>query len=153
MATDGTNAPVYFNSSYRHGVDEKRRVQIPSKWRSKEEIEYTLILWPRGSEQDACLLVLPPQEWVDLVQKLKAMSFADPKAESLRRLIGEKSDRVAPDKAGRICIPEEMAKQIGITGQAVLVGLVDRFQIWNPERYEATKTADKDSSSEAFKLV
>ena len=22
-----------YNSSYRHGVDEKRRVQIPAKWR------------------------------------------------------------------------------------------------------------------------
>jgi hypothetical protein len=37
------------------------------------------------------------------------------------------------DKAGRICLPEGMARAAGIKDEAVLVGLLDRFEIWNPE--------------------
>jgi len=42
---------------------------------------------------------------------------------------------VTLDKGGRICLPEAMAKAAVIDKEAMLVGLVDRFEIWNPERY------------------
>jgi MraZ protein len=57
------------------------------------------------------------------------------------------------DKAGRICLPEAMAKAAGIGEQAVLVGLLDRFEIWSPERYELVKTSDAIMAQEAFKLM
>src|SRR5437899_3647770 len=134
MPSEEPSEPVYYTSSYRHGVDGKRRVQIPAKWRPAQPEVLTLVLWPKGTMPEACLLVLPPKEWQDLVQKLKAMPFADPKAEALRRLLGRKSDRVTLDKGGRICLPEGMAKAAAIEKEAVLVGLLDRFKIWNPER-------------------
>ena len=154
MAPSGSDDPIFYNSFYRHGVDEKRRVQVPAKWRPNNgEIRFTLILWPKGTQQEACLLVLPPQVWVALALKLNAMPFADPKAEALRRLVGKKSDGVALDKVGRICLPEAMAKAVAIGKEAVLVGLVDRFQIWNPERYEAASALDEQLSTEAFQLI
>ncbi len=154
MSASVSNEIIYYNSLYRHGVDEKRRVQIPAKWRATEtDMELTLIIWPKGTQQEACLLVLPPDEWNSLVQKLKAMPFSDPKAEALRRLLGTKSDRVALDKAVRICLPDAMAKAAAIDREAVLVGLVDRFEIWNPSRYEAASTIDEELAPEAFKLI
>jgi MraZ protein len=149
-----TNEPIYFNSLYRHGVDEKRRLQIPAKWRPAEgEMMLTLLLWPRGPMKEACLLALPPAEWHGLVQKVKMMPYADPRAQALRRILGTKSDRVSIDKSGRICLPEWMAKAVGIDHEAVLVGLLDRFEIWNPERYEATRLVDEEMSSEAYQLI
>jgi MraZ protein len=146
--------PIYYNSLYRHGVDDKRRVQIPAKWRPPApEVQLTLILWPNGTEPDACLLVLPPEQWRSLVQKLTQMAFADQKAEALRRLLGRKSDRVALDRAGRICLPEQMARTVGIEKEALLVGLVDRFEIWNPQRFEAASAVDDALLSDAFKLI
>jgi MraZ protein len=153
MHSDPAVEPVYYNSLYRHGVDEKRRVQIPAKWRSPGAEVLTLILWPKGSRAEACLLVLPPPEWAALVQKLKTMPYSDPKAEALRHLLGRKSDRATLDKAGRMTLPESMAKAAGIEGEAVLVGLVDRFEIWNPDRYEMASAVDEQLLSEAFKLI
>jgi len=112
-----------------------------------------LLQWPKGTMPEACLLALPPKEWEALVQKLKEMPFADPKAEALRRLLGRKSDRVTLDKGGRICLPEAMAKAAAIDKEAVLVGLVDRFEIWNPERYETASAVDDQLLPEAFKLI
>ena len=55
------------------------------------------------------------------------------------------------DKGGRICLPEGMAKAAD-RGEAMLVGLVDRFEIWNPERYAAS-AVDDQLLPEAFKLI
>ena len=153
MPSNQTSEPIYYNSLYRHGVDEKRRVQIPAKWRPAQPEVLTLVLWPKGTMPEACLLVLPPKEWEALVQKLKLMPFADPKAEALRRLLGKKSDRVTLDKGGRICLPEAMAKAAAIDEEAILVGLLDRFEIWNPERYETASAVDDELLPEAFKLI
>jgi|ERR1044071_1574207 MraZ protein len=153
MPSEPPSEPIYYNSFYRHGVDEKRRVQIPAKWRPAEPEVLTLVLWPKGTLPEACLLVLPPKEWEALVQKLKAMPFADPRAEALRRLLGRKSDRVTLDRGGRICLPEAMARAAAIGKEAVLVGLLDRFEIWNPERYETASVVDEGLLPEAFKLI
>jgi MraZ protein len=154
MSASASSEVIYYNSLYRHGVDDKRRLQIPAKWRpAAAGVAFTLIQWPKGAMQDACLLVLPPDEWVALVQKLKALPFADPKAEILRRIIGRKSDRVALDKAGRICLPEAMATAAGIESEAILLGLVDRFEIWNPARYEAISAVDDHLLPEVFQQI
>ena len=147
--------PIYYNSLYRHGVDEKRRIQIPAKWRPAEpEFQFTMILWqPRGPERESCLLVLGPDAWRALVDKVKAMSYSDPNVQTLRRNIGKNSDRVTLDKAGRICLPEAMAKAVGLEKEAVLVGLLDRFEIWSPTQYEATSVLDDRSLPDAIKLI
>ncbi len=151
-----SNAPiqtVYYNSSYTHGVDDKRRVQVPAKWRPLEpETELTVIVWPGGGGQK-CLMVLPPDVWTDLVAKLKAMPFSDPNAQVLRRILGRDSDRVALDKAGRICLPDNLAKAAGIEKQALFLGLVDRFQVWSPERYAEVAPTDDLMAPDAYKLV
>ena len=153
MASNQSGELIYYNSLYRHGVDDKRRVQIPAKWRSAEPEVLSLVIWPKGAMIEACLLVLPPREWDALVQKVKAMPFADPNTRTLRRLLGSQSDRVTLDKGGRICLPEGMAKAAAIEKEAVLVGLLDRFEIWNPERYEKASAVDNELSPDAFKLI
>ena len=154
MANVNTNELIYYNSLFRHGVDEKRRVQIPAKWRpSQPDVEFTLILWPNGVQAEACLLVLPPAEMSALADKIRAMPYADPKAAALRRVLGSKSASVTLDKAGRICLPEAMAKAVEIDSEAVLIGLFDRFEIWNPERYEKVSAVDAALLPEAFKLI
>jgi MraZ protein len=153
MQPNDSNEPIYYSSVYRHGVDEKRRVQIPAKWRPSKPEVLTLILWPKVTMPEACLLVLPPAEMRELMQKVKEMPFAEPKAQALRHLIGRKSDRVTLDKGGRICLPEGMARAAGIDREAMMVGLLDRFEIWNPERYAAASEMDDQLLPEAFKLI
>jgi MraZ protein len=144
---------TYYNSSYRHGVDDKRRLQIPAKWRpSKDGVEFTLILWPK-SKEGPCLRVLPPQEMAELMRDIDAMPNGDPSKVVLKRFIGSESVQVALDKAGRICLPEEMAGAAGIKDEAVLVGLLDRFEIWNPERFGKVRASDAVMAQEAFKMM
>lgn len=147
-------AAVLYNSVYHHGVDPKRRIQIPAKWRpSEEDFQFTLVLWPKSGARDEYILVLPPEPLNGLLAKLKDMPYHDPQAEALRRRLGRHSDQATMDKSGRICIPEMLAKGAGIDREAVMVGSWDRFEIWNPERYEAAIRIDDALTSEAFKLI
>ena len=85
-----------------------------------------------------------------LVADIDAMPNSDPNKVVLKRFIGSKSVQVALDKAGRICVPDDMARAAGIKDEAVLVGLLDRFEIWNPARYEKVEATDAMLSPKAF---
>ncbi|MGH7943267.1 MAG: division/cell wall cluster transcriptional repressor MraZ [Limisphaerales bacterium] len=145
--------PIYYNSRFQHGVDEKRRVQIPSKWLpQKAGVELTLVLWPRESA-GACIRVLPPEQMAKLMRSIDEMPNTDPRKVVLKRLIGSGSAQASVDKSGRICLPDEMAREAGLKGEAVLVGLLDRFEIWNPERYGKVQATDAALAPQAFKLM
>jgi MraZ protein len=153
MEANETVEPTYYNSCYRHGVDEKRRVQIPAKWRpGKPGTEFTLVLWPAAKE-GPCLRVLPPEQMAKLMQTINDLQKGDPNKGVLKRFIGGKSVQATLDKAGRICLPDEMANEAGIKDEAMLVGLLDRFEIWNPVRYEKINAADTVMAPEAFRLM
>src|SRR5271166_5467293 len=104
MDLSETTEPTYYNSEYRHGVDDKRRVQIPVKWRPAQPgTELTLMLWPK-SKEGPCLRVLPPKQLADLMQDIGAMPNSDPSKGVLKRFIGSGSVQAGLDKAGRICL-------------------------------------------------
>src|SRR5215469_9836179 len=153
MSDAKNDEPIYYNSRFRHGVDEKRRVQIPAKWLpQKAGVELTLVLWPRESA-GACIRVLPPAQMAKLMQSIDDMPNTDPRKVALKRIIGSGSAQASVDKTGRICLPDEMAREAAIKDEAMLVGLLDRFEIWNPERYEKVQVADAVLAAEAFKLM
>ena len=153
MSSARTTEPTYYNSCYRHGVDEKRRVQIPAKWRPEEPgTELTVIVWPKH-EAGSCLRVLPPAQMAKLKSDLDAMPNSDRNKGLLKRFIGSESVQVTLDKAGRICLPEEMAHKAAIKDEVMLVGVIDRFEIWSPDRYKNVKAAEAVLAPEAFQLM
>lgn len=153
MATPQTNEEeIFYQSTYVNSVDEKRRVQIPAKWRPQnEEAKFHIIIWGKGDE--ACLTVYPDPLMKEMIQKVKQLPHGDAKADTLRRRLGGKSDCLPLDKAGRITIPEKYAQVAGIEKDAVLVGMLDKFQIWNPKRFEAADAADNAQNDEAISLI
>lgn len=143
----------HINSLFRHGVDEKRRVQIPARWRPIEEgVELTLLLWRKYSA-GPCLRVLTLEKMDELLSYLDSLPNTEPNKTVLKRTVGSDSAQVTLDKAGRICLPEAMAAEAGITDEAVLVGLLDKFEIWNPERHARLKAADEAALADAYKLL
>jgi MraZ protein len=88
-----------------------------------------------------------------LMAEIDAMPNTSSDKVVLKRFIGSESLQVVLDKAGRICLPDEMARQAGLKDEAVLVGLLDRFEIWSPDRYENVKAADAVLAPKAFELM
>ena len=150
----GPTARVYFKGFYTHGVDDKRRIQIPAKWRPvSDDAPFALMLWQPTDQKHPCIVVLSPQAQDRMVQKLEEMPFSSPEAESLRRILGSQSDDAFLDKAGRICLPDWMAGGARIEDKSILVGLYDRFQIWRPEYYSAVRESDLIKAPQAHRLI
>ena len=97
--------------------------------------------------------VLPPTKLTQLKKELDGLPSSDPNKGVLKRFIGSESVQVTLDKGGRICLPEALAKAADIKDEAVLVGLLDRFEIWSPERYDKVKASDVVMAQEAFKIM
>ena len=153
MSVPEAKSAIQYYSCFKHGVDDKRRVQIPAKWRPEEEnTQLTVIIWPKH-KAGTCLRVLPPEELTKMVADIDAMPKGDPKKVALKRFIGSESVQVTLDKAGRIVLPDNMARAADIQDQATMVGCIDRFEIWNPARYASAKVADASVAAEAFELM
>src|ERR1039457_1394952 len=151
--SDATDRKIYFNSKYLHGVDEKRRLQIPAKWRPEEDgTEFTVMVWPKH-QAGTCLRVMPQDKLEKLVAEIEAMPNSDPRKDVLRRVVGGNSEQVMLDKAGRICLPEEMARAAAIESEALLVGLFERFEIGEPARYKHVEAADAVHQAKAFEMM
>jgi MraZ protein len=72
---------------------------------------------------------------------------------TLKRFIGANTEHCALDKAGRICLPEKMMAAVGLKNEAVLVGVVDQFEIWNPQKYAELHAVVQVKAEDAFKLL
>jgi len=138
-----------FNGCYRHKVDDKGRMPIPFRWRPDESIELTLVIWPKH-QAGTCLRVLLPEQWNTLLADIEAMPNRDPNKAVLKRRIGTSSALVKLDNVGRITIPAEMAKAADISKDAVLAGMIDRFEIWSPKRYEQVEALDNAVVNQAL---
>lgn len=151
MSAPDAKPPVQYYSTYTQKVDDKRRVQVPAKWRSEEETILTMVVWHQH-KAGACIRVLPPQELAKALATIEAMPNSEDKV-LLKRFIGAESDQVTWDKAGRIVVPDNMAKAVGIQKDAVMAGVISYFEIWNPERYEHVKASDISVANKAFNLL
>jgi len=137
---------VIYRSRHRYSVDSNRRVQFPPEWRTAKPEELTMILWKQQPEFGACLRVLPPDELEKLRQKIETMPA--PQKTALKRVIGGASAKVELDSAKRMPIPLDMAKEAGISDEAVFNGMMDYLEIWNPSRHEAIDKKDQQVVNE-----
>ena len=147
MTTEQNSAPpippVPYNGQFVHGLDDKRRLQIPAKWRPESgEMEWKALLWPKGGLQGHYLVVLTAESHARVMQKLNAASMGDEKALAVMRYFSRNSGDLVMDKAGRVVLPENLAKAAGIEKEAVLLGMWERFEIWSPERFSQTAAQD-----------
>jgi MraZ protein len=127
-----------FYYEFEHGVDDKRRVQAPSRWKeSLKAPHYVLVLWPHFDLGCQYIRVLPPEKHAELLSELQRASIGDAKGMALKRIIGRTTESVTIDTNRRFMLPKGMADGAGITDKVVLLGAVDTFEIWSPETYQA----------------
>jgi MraZ protein len=146
MSKSTPDATLY-SGAFRHTVDSKHRVTIPSRWRSDAgEEEFFAVPDPGGS----FLMVMPPLEFDRVKTAVESNSTVSPadRRKFIRRFYAL-AQRVTVDKQGRVLLPEDYCRRLGLDGDVVLAGGHSRIEIWNAERWTAA-TAEQD---EAFRRV
>jgi division/cell wall cluster transcriptional repressor MraZ len=149
MPTTASSVPE-FHGVFRHGIDGSRRVMIPAKWRPKNrKLVFRVIMWPIAVEE--FLLVLPPERWQLMLDKIKTGKLHDPRTAVLERVLGSTSAPLSLDSVGRFCLPGNMADKVGIVDEAEFIGRLDKFEIWTPSRRRSIDEHDKQEAATAAK--
>lgn len=126
-----------FMGEYQHNIDAKGRVIIPSKLR--ESLGDTFIV-TRGL--DKCLFIYDEARWEDIIRKLKELPWTDPDVRRFARFFTSGAIECCADAQGRALIPQNLRKHAGLDRQIVLIGVVDRIEIWNKEQWESYNSED-----------
>lgn len=140
-----------FLGNFVHNLDPKRRLTIPSEWRETVGASGTLYALPGVDER--YLTLFPAREMVQRLQRLRNLSIADAQARQFARVLGSQSQLAPWDSAGRIRIKDELLEFAGLTDQVVLVGAIEKFELWNPERWKAVSAAGAPNLVEAARYV
>jgi MraZ protein len=139
-----TSSPIqtFYAGEFRHAIDEKNRITIPSRWRRDGAEEF--IILPEATHQ--FLLVMSPEEFSRM--SLEAESNANVSARDRRvflRHLHSRAQHGASDRQGRLVLPEELCQKVGLKGEVALVGGRGRFEIWNLQRWK--KAHDEETST------
>jgi len=116
---------------YQHSIDDKGRLAVPAKFR--KSLAGGVVV-TKGAE--GCLYLYPLEEWTKFAEKLAKLPInrADSRAYSRLMLAGASNAEI--DSQGRILIPDYLRNYAGIQIKAVIVGLYNRAEIWDEERWQ-----------------
>jgi MraZ protein len=130
MASTGK---AFYTGLFRHTLDDKARLTIPSAWRFAHAEDDTFLATPHP---DGYLAVLPPAEVEKLHEKIAAMKLSDAAAQAFAARFFSQTQAIYFDKAGRVGLSADLLRHAGIEKEAVLVGSLTKFNIYNPARWQ-----------------
>jgi MraZ protein len=121
-----------FIGEYHHNIDEKGRVQVPAKWRSRLA-EGAVVT--KGF--DGSLNLYPLSVWSEIAEKLAALPQSQPSVRAYVRQTLAGAVDVEVDKLGRIVVPPLLKGYANLKKGLVLAGLHDHIELWDASTWEA----------------
>ena len=119
---------------YRHTLDEKKRISLPSKFR--KEVGKDIVI---THGLDNCLFVYTQKEWKEITQKLGTLGFGQADTRGFNRFMLSGAAEIKVDSVGRILIPENLKDFAGIKTKVVFAGVYNRIEIWDEARWNKYK--------------
>jgi MraZ protein len=133
-----------FYGEYKHNIDNKGRLVLPSKFREvckENSIERFFIT--RGL--DKCIFMFSESEWRLQEQKFKTMSFTKQETRNFNRMFFSGAADIIPDKQGRFIMPPYLREYAGILRATVIIGVSNRIEIWDKKNWEQYYSNSSDS--------
>lgn len=137
-----------FIGEYKHNIDLKKRLALPSKFRSG--LGKSIVI-TRGL--DNCLFVYPMKTWKELAEKLGTMPIGEATTRSFVRLMLAGAVDVKSDSQGRVLIPDYLKEYANLGKNVVVAGLFNRLEIWDEKEWDNyKKKAEKNTEEIAENL-
>jgi MraZ protein len=135
-----------FVSTFINKIDAKGRVSVPAPFRAILERDgYAgggIYCYP---SLDAPALDAGGQRLADNIDRLLdgLPDYSDERDELSVALYGD-VHTLAIDQDGRIVLPETLRAHAGLATHVAFVGLGQKFQMWEPSRFEARRAAARE---------
>ncbi len=130
---------------FEHTIDDKGRITVPAKFRGR--LAAGLVV-TKGI--DACLWLYPTDVWAELAQEINDLPLTNPRAREFRRQVFGSAYDSVPDRQGRVIVPPTLRQYANIDKQAVVIGLYDHCEIWDPDQWrERQERSDNNPDDRA----
>lgn len=131
--------------TYRYSVDHKGRINVPARFRNQSELpggDHFVVV--RGFE--GCLYVYPHNSWEKVEARLYELkTLSNQKARYFLRTLLSNAVDVKLDRQGRIAVPQNLLDLAGIKKEVIVRGVLDKLELWDPDRLEKYETDQPDS--------
>ena len=120
-----------FTGEYKHSIDDKGRLIIPSKIR--QELGKEIII-TRGL--DGCLFGYPKDTWKKRIEELNSLQYTKKDVRAFTRFFTSGAVTLDFDKQGRINIPNYLSDYASLGKDVVIIGVSDRIEIWSDKAWD-----------------
>ena len=135
-----------FTGTSTHNIDAKGRIVLPSRFR--EELGETFIV-AKGFFD--CVQVLSLEEFEKLRENIKKLPAQS--ALALQYAIIATAVEVTPNSQGRVPLPQDLRNAVSLSKEAVVVGMDNRLEIWDKEKFDAFLAQNQPTVQEALSLL
>lgn len=116
---------------FEHTIDAKGRIIVPSKLREVLGESFIVTLG-----MDGCLYIFSDDGWDKFTEQLEKLPGTIDYRRTKRYFMANAAS-CDVDKQGRTLIPASLRERAGIDKDVVLVGMIDKVEVWSKERFEA----------------
>jgi MraZ protein len=138
-----------FLSTFEKQLDAKRRIVVPQDYRALVSGPFDGVFCFPSIEAD-CIEAGGKALFDRYLKVIEELEFGDPIRTALETSVLGGMARLAFDTAGRITLPETLCEMFGLSDWVVVVGMGDRFQIWQREAFQAHRSAQRDAAREGL---
>ena len=133
-----------FRGQYEHSLDAKDRITIPARFRAALAEGVVLA---QGLEP--CVEVYSEGAYSDVEERFLAdLNPFDREGRRTQRRFHARSEDEKLDSAGRVRLPKRLIDYAGLEDTCVIAGVMNRLEIWNPQRWAAENEAIDASEEE-----
>jgi MraZ protein len=129
-----------FLGTHTPKLDDKGRLILPAKFR--DELAEGLVI---AKFQEHCLAVWPISVFVEMTKTVRSASSSQQGVRDYQRILASGASDETPDKQGRITIPPHLRSYAGLDKDCVVVGAIERVEVWNAAAWEQY-SAEKESA-------
>jgi len=147
-SSSGSARALNLVGSFRHNVDEKRRVAIPRALRDQVLAagERDAFVICRSLGGDKCLDIFPADRFGARLAKLEGMregtlGVGNKAVRAYLRAVRESASEQVPDKQGRIVLTDDQRALASIDREAVFVGAGESVELWSPDVLERVRSS------------
>lgn len=129
-----------FLGTHTPKLDDKGRLILPAKFR--DELADGLVI---TRFQERCLAIWPMATFVEVAHAVRNASSSQQHVRDYQRMLASGASDETPDKQGRITIPPHLRAYAGLDKDCVVVGAINRVEVWDAAAWEAYST-EKESA-------
>lgn len=140
-----------FTGEFQHTIDQKNRIVIPSKFRvfiGDESDKKGFFVGVNLGGDEKYLNMYTYRGWLQVVESVRRRLATLESGDDYLRVFSSSAEFAAIDKQSRLVIPQRLIDAVGVGRDVVLVGRLERIEIWSVADWKEKQSLMEKSYAE-----